>query len=238
MNANVGRIVPGDSTAVPTQVQVRRLFTGETTTVWRAHLNAHLMHLELEPPVLDLGSGAFGTTSYHYVIPGFREMDVHSVDISAERRPTKVADIERGIPYEDGRFGSCLLFNVMVYFYRFALVVDEVKRVLRVGGRVYVATVFLGRVNDAPSEYLRYTGHAFHRMFAEAGFSEIEVVPLGTGPWMAALGQLDFVVPRVLRGVSYRMAHALDNMVNRLARKQLRNVNYYPLGYVVSARKS
>ena len=117
--------------SVPPHVQARRLFASEKTSVWRAHLNTHLMHLNLDPPVLDLGSGAFGTTSYHYVIPGFREMEVHSVDISAERRPTKIADVERGIPYEDERFGSCLLFNVMMYFYQFASVVSEVRRVRR-----------------------------------------------------------------------------------------------------------
>ena len=62
-------------------------------------MNWHCSHLQLTPPVLDIGSGEFGTTSYHHMIPNFKNMNVLTVDISPERKPSKIADIQHGIPF-------------------------------------------------------------------------------------------------------------------------------------------
>ncbi len=213
------------------------MFAAEPTSLWRAFMNAYVQDLVLEPPVLDVGSGAFGSTTYHHLIPNFRDAEVHSIDASPARNPTKVADVEQGIPYEDGKFGTCLLFNVMMYLYTAPQVLREVRRVLRPFGRICLAAPLLARVTVEPSEYYRFIAPAYRRMLAEAGFAEIEVVPLGTGPSGAALGQIEFLLPRVLRSVSCRAAFILDNLLTLRASGRLRTEEHYPLGYVVQARK-
>lgn len=209
----------------------------EGKSLWRAYMSAQMYDLHLESPVIDLGSGEYGTASYQRLIPGFKELDVVSVDISDERKPTKIADIEQGIPAEDGSFATCLNFNLLTLLYKYDFVLCESLRVLKPGGRLYFAVPFLMRVSPDPSDFFRFTGAGLERMLLQAGFSNIEVTALGAGAATAALAQLDFLVPRWLRGVVLRFCWWLDARITRHSGGKYRNRHDYPIGYFVTAQK-
>src|SRR5262245_22073596 len=135
--------------------QVRRGFASGKS-VWRSMMNAHAALISPEGPVLDLGAGEPGTASYHEVIKNFRALEVYSVDIDSSKNPTKVADIELGIPYRT-MFRSCIAFNLFEHLYEFDAVLREISRVLLPDGTLYMAVPFLLRVHGDPSDYFRYT---------------------------------------------------------------------------------
>jgi SAM-dependent methyltransferase len=216
--------------------QVRRSFASGKS-LWRALMNAHVATIQLEQPVLDLGAGAKGTASYHSLIPQFDALEVSSVDIDGSKNPTKIADIEQGIPFENDTFRACLAFNLFEHLYEYDSVLHKVWFALAAGGTLYLAVPFLMRVHADPSDYFRYTTYSLERMLSRAGFSDIVITPCGTGALGAALSQVDFMVPGFLRGLAFRIALAGDKLITRRSGGKYRNANDYPLGYFVTAKK-
>lgn len=216
--------------------QHRQIFIAGKTQ-WRAYMNLHSAYIHLEAPVLDIGSGEYGTASYQRYIPDYASLNVQSVDLDPNRMPTKVANLEDGIPYEDAEFQTVLCFGVLEYLYDFEKALREMFRVLRPDGRVYIAVPFLDRVASDDGDAVRLTARGLGRALTNAGFVEVEITPYGTGAVGAALDQIEFIIPRFLRGTALRVSQFLDRRITRRSGGKYRNGNDYPLGYMVSARK-
>ena len=79
------------------------------------------------------------------------------------------------------------------------------------GGRLYLVVPFLVRVHGDPHDFFRHTASALQESLRRAGFDLPSwVEPLGGGAVTAALSQVDFAVPRPLRGLSLGAALRLD----------------------------
>jgi SAM-dependent methyltransferase len=217
--------------------RLRHTFIREGKSLWRAYMNAAVAELQLASPVLDLGSGAYGTASYHRLIPNWQNFEVESVDIAPDRRPTKIADIEQGIPYEDGRFQSVVNFNLLILLYDYRAVLRESYRVLAAGGKLYITVPFLVRISPDPADYFRFSPQALSRLLSECGFESVEIRSLGAGAVTAALAQIDFALPRLVRGLALRGAWGLDSLLTRRSGGKYRNADDYPLGHIVVGRK-
>lgn len=200
-------------------------------------MNHRVRQIALQQPVLDLGAGQVGTSSYHSLIPLFDTFDVYSVDISTGKKPTVLANLEQGIPFEDNRFKSCLAFNLFEHLYRYEFVLSEIRRVMAPGGYLYVSVPFLARVHSDPGDYFRYTRTTLERLVSEVGLVDITIEPFGAGAVTAALSQVDFMVPRPLRALALRIAVFMDSLITRRSGGKYRNVNDYPLGYFLTAQK-
>jgi len=185
-------------------------------SVWRSFMNAEVQSgLQLRSPVLDLGSGEIGSSSYHRLIPEFHKYKVDSVEISAEKKPTKVADIQQGIPFDAELFHTCLAFNIFEHIYDFEKVFYEIFRVLAPQGRLYIAVPFLLRVHGDPSDYFRYTKFALESSLSNVGFVEIKAKPCGGGAVTAALAQIDFLIPTPFRSSALQISLALDKQITK-----------------------
>lgn len=216
--------------------RARRIFA-EGKTQWRAYLNLHAEKINLVEPVLDIGSGEFGTASYQRFIPGYAELDVQSVDLDPARRPSKVADLNDGIPYADEQFNTVLAFGVLEYLYDFEFVLRDVHRVLGAGGYFHIAVPFLDRVASDGGDAFRFTARALEQMLQNTGYTEIEITAYGHGAYTAALDQIEFSLPRPLRGLVYRACVGIDKLLTKRSGGRFRNQHDYPLGYMLSARK-
>jgi SAM-dependent methyltransferase len=128
-----------------------------------------------------------GTSGYHELIPRFSEIDVCSLDIGLDKRPTAIADIERGIPFADEVFRTCLAFNLFEHLYDIQKVLKDIWRVLSPGGYLFLAVPFLLRVHADPYYYFRYTEQSLQRSLEGARFVNIVIEPCGAGAATAAL---------------------------------------------------
>jgi SAM-dependent methyltransferase len=217
--------------------KVRAIFASGKTQ-WRAYMNVHAERIALDAPILDIGSGALGTASYQRHIPRYAELGVQSVDLDPARKPTKVANLNEGIPYGDGEFKTCLCFGVLNYLYDVDFVAQEIHRVLQPQGWLYLTIPFLDRVTSDYGDSLRLTAHALEKMLSRNGFTQIEATPYGSGAWGAALDMVEFMLPtRPLRSAAFWLALRLDAFATRRSGGKFRNHNDYPLGYCVAARR-
>jgi len=66
---------------------------------------------------------------------------------------------------------------------------EESKRILKTNGILLAATPFLMPLHQEPYDFNRYTPYAYREFCNNAGFKQVEIVPLGTQ--LAALDALE-----------------------------------------------
>ncbi len=92
------------------------------------------------------------------------------------------------IPLEDNSIGCAMATEVLEHCLNPQQVLDEVFRVLKPGGLLFLTTPFVWPLHDTPSDYYRYTPYALDSLFGRSGFVDCEIRPLGG--WNAVCAQM------------------------------------------------
>jgi SAM-dependent methyltransferase len=95
--------------------------------------------------VLNIGSGNFP-----------RQKEVVNVDMMPYENVDIVCDIHR-LPFKDNSIDAVMSVAVLEHVREPALVLKEVKRVLKPGGRIFSAIPFMQPFHASPHDYQRYT---------------------------------------------------------------------------------
>lgn len=221
---------------LPTRSLLKWIWQGKTLT--RAMLNTRLAaEPELTGVVLDLGGGGEPTYKRLLTISG-RFINMDRIE---EARPTVVGDLESTYPFATGCVDTAILFNTLEHVYDHQHVVNEMQRVLKSGGRalVYVPFIFPVHVHQTEKflvdDYYRYTQSALTKMFAKAGFTKIDIEPMG-GLFLAIAEFLGILIScRLIRFPIFLSSMWLESLYRYL--KPGVSAQRYPLAYFVVARK-
>jgi SAM-dependent methyltransferase len=183
---------------------------------------------------VDLGGGA---SKYLNRFGRAGEIKAVVVDLRREAAPDVVANFERGLPFASDSLDTVLLHNVLEHVYAWAALVEEIRRTLKPGGRLYFSMPFIMPLhefagNGAFGDYHRFSGPALERMFSQ--FTQLSLVPLEVGPFVAASHLALYAVPiRLVRAGFVAAAYALDRLYLRLRRRRdPRTQMAFILGYV------
>lgn len=87
-------------------------------------------------------------------------------------RPDVFADGAR-LPFADESFDGAVCLEVLEHVPDPAIVISEIARVLRSGGRAWLSMPFLYPVHDAPFDFQRYTAHGLRRDLERAGLQVV-----------------------------------------------------------------
>jgi len=132
-------------------------------TYWRRRRN-RLLRRRVHPvgAVLDVGSG-------------WRVFSPQAIrlDINPANKPDVVADIQQPTSFPAGHFDTVLMFDVLEHIENPHRALDEVKRLLKPGGVLYMTIPFCYPRHGV--EYYRFSDLALRKMLAEF---ETEIVPV------------------------------------------------------------
>ena len=212
------------------------IWRGKTLT--RALLNSRL---EAEQPligrIIDLGGG--GSPSYKKLLKV--QGAFVNMDRIEEARPTVVGNLETTYPFVTSCADVAILFNTLEHVFDYQHVVNEMRRILKPGGRalVYVPFIFPMHIHQTEEflvdDYFRYTKSSLKRIFIGSGFSKVEIEPMG-GLFFVVAEFLGFaIVHRMLRFPVYAIFLILENMYVRI--RPGVSSQRYPLAYFVVAQK-
>jgi SAM-dependent methyltransferase len=201
--------------------------------------------------VLDAGAG-HQPYKVHFAHCNYESADFEMADRPYEK-PTYSCDLAH-IPVEDGRFDAILFNQVMEHLPEPGKVLEELKRVLRPGGRMICTAPLFFEEHEAPYDFFRYTQFGWRHLMAKAGFEveelrwmegylgtvayqlqgaarDLPVAPASIGPgilgWMCA--PLLLACKALFAGLCW-VFHALDERQRFTGRG-------YPKNYVVIVRK-
>jgi SAM-dependent methyltransferase len=158
----------------------------------------------------------------------------HSSDITASLY---------ALPVGDASFDAVLSTQVLEHVAEPSLVLSELHRVLRPGGRLYLTVPLVGELHEEPYDYYRYTPHGLRHLLTAAGFHVESVTArngyfttlaglMRTGTWSLARGERaqrpELAGARRLLIVLARVLPALD---------ELDELRLLPLGYTCVATR-
>jgi SAM-dependent methyltransferase len=133
--------------------------------------------------VVDVGCGA---SPYRAYLPA--AVDYVGVDRRVSAGVRARADMT-ALPFADGSFDGALCTEVLEQSPRPWLLVAELARVLKPGGRLYVTAPFDWHFVDEPYDYFRFTTHGLRALLEGAGLRVDVVEPVG-GLFTALAGKL------------------------------------------------
>ena len=135
------------------------------------------------------------------------------------------------------RFKNILAFNILEHIHNDSHAIDELKKLLKKKGKLYISTPFLYRYHQAPKDYKRYTLEYFEKILKDKNFRIKKKVSLGTGPFLASYSLL-FDYLKKIPFVSYpiiTLCFLLDYFL-MLFHKNKSNI-LYPICIIIVAEK-
>lgn len=118
--------------------------------------------------VLDAGAGDAPYKSL-YAHAQYESADFEQVD-KAYAPSTYVCDL-RDIPVEDGHFDFIVFTQVMEHLPEPTLVLNELNRVLKPGGKMLYSGPLFYEEHEQPYDFFRYTQFGLRHLFSMAGFA-------------------------------------------------------------------
>lgn len=190
----------------------------------------------LEGLALDIGGGR--NSDYYRLLP--TQGTVHAVNLDRRIVPTYIADLNQSLPVARESYDSVISLNTLEHVRRDSFVLEEMFRVLKPEGNLYVLVPFLYRVHASPSDYHRHTAHFWAETLMSIGFSaaNVTIEPLTPGLLMASLALIEFSFPSWIRRLLRAGAFFTTQLVAMLRPgRSINDGRDVPLGYWISAHK-
>ncbi len=99
------------------------------------------------------------------------------------------------LPFRDGVFGAALNVVTLEHLRDPQLALNEVARVMKMGGELLLVAPHEWEVHQSPHDYFRYTRHGLELLLQRAGFGEISVEAVG--------GYFRLLARRLLNGLQF-----------------------------------
>ena len=136
--------------------------------ITRRKLDAFLKKHSTKNEVLNIGSGNL-QGHYRDIFP-----NQITVDLDRDRQPDIVADIHN-LPFDNNSKSNILCTEVLEHVREPQKAIDELHRVLKIGGRLILTTRFIYPLHDVPNDYFRYTKYGLKKLFTN--WSEVNITP-------------------------------------------------------------
>ena len=200
-------------------------------TLLRSLNNRNLEQQRVYGKILDIGAG--NTRGSHYDHIQFDANTViETVDIDPSKDPTYLLNVEQDrLPILDSCFDFVFCFNLLEHISNRTYLLTETYRILNQNGTLLGNIPFLHRYHPDPSDYVRLTHEQLERELSQSSYRATRIIPIGSGPFIAAYAQIEFLIPRIIRVLCIPFAILLDLILQSL-RPNRRFVEEFPLGYI------
>ncbi len=153
----------------------------QTSRYWSAWRTANhdyfkdkLRPLSRNLSLVDLGAGAL---QFEDLFLAFQYTGVDFVEFP---HVTVIADLTKDLPLESNSADIVTLSNTVEHIPNTEHLFAECYRILRPGGIIVGTIPFLMPLHQAPYDFNRYTNFQLSRFLSQAGFSQLDVTPLGS----------------------------------------------------------
>ncbi len=203
-----------------------KLYEGQSYV--RILMNDAFRSLKVRGLVVDIGGAR--NPDYFAYLRGASDAKIEPVDGMLQK-----IDFETdALPYADAAAITILMCNVLEHIFDYRHLLAEARRVLAPQGQLIGFVPFWVGYHPDPHDYFRYTEESLRRLLTEAGFTDIDVRPLGRGPIIANFNTIVLSVPRIMRPplfIWYAMCDALFVWLRPAS------VRRHPLGFLFTASR-
>ncbi len=153
-------------------------YSVSTVITYRRHyLDQLLMEVTFRGSVLDVG-GERATTRGVFRPPQDSSVSWKYLNPDPKTDPDVLSGAE-ALPFPDKSFDMVKLTEVLEHIAEPNVVLNECCRVLKEKGSIIASVPFLLGVHGDPDDFSRWTPTALSRLFSQAGFRQIKIIPMG-----------------------------------------------------------
>lgn len=163
----------------------------------------------LKGKVLDLAGG--NKASYYRYLPDSDCGIVKTNRIGDDQ----IVDMNKPFPFQNNSFDAVLFFNAIYICENTQNTLKEILRVLKPGGKLYLAYPFLIGEIPEPHDYARFTKEGIERELKLAGFGTIDIQRIGDRASSAADLLRPFFLFNTIRVIVNYFAVFLDKIYKR-----------------------
>lgn len=136
--------------------------------------------------LLDAGAGE-GRYRHYFSGTRYVGIDLAKGDVSWDYSGLDVMGDLTRIPVADSVFDAAVCTQVLEHVQEPKLVLQEIGRVLRPGGHLFVSVPQWWFQHQKPYDYYRYTSFGLRYLFDQAGFSVVFIEPMGGYFWFLSV---------------------------------------------------
>ncbi|MDX1414532.1 MAG: methyltransferase domain-containing protein [Candidatus Promineifilaceae bacterium] len=148
--------------------------------------------------VLDAGSGE-GRYKEYFTHTRYVGLDLAVGDVTWDYSDLDAIGDLCEIPFPDNTFDAAVCIQTLEHVNNPFRVISEIGRVLKPGGRFYLAAPMTWHQHQKPHDFFRYTSFGFEHLLQQAGMHIVEIRPVGGYFWLLShqLQMLhDYLFPR------------------------------------------
>ena len=132
----------------------------------------------LKGDVLDFGGGEKTLYKQRLNCTNYK-----SINIDPNILPTWISSVGEPFPCQNESFDTVLSMNTLEHIFDPIWEVSEMFRVLLKNGELILSVPFLFPIHGHPDDYFRPTPSWYRQALAQAGFKNVEIIPLSWGPF-------------------------------------------------------
>jgi len=178
--------------------------------------------------VLDLAGGGGERYGKYWQI----EKGSKIINVDLDARANVKADITKPLPFTDGYADVVFLFNALYIVKDPVAVLQEIRRVLKPGGKLFFYTPFIFNEAKEPNDYWRFTQQGLEYILRQAGFVDFKIEPIGER-FSAGLGLVEKIF--LLKTIKL-FARLLALLLNKIYPVRLKVQHPCPCGYFVQGQ--
>jgi len=180
--------------------------------------------------VIDLGGGKNPSYERFWSI---KPKKFIRVDIDEKAEPDIIADLNKPLPFSNNYADAVFLFSVIYILEDPGRTLQEINRILKSGGKLFITSPFIFNEAREPNDYWRFTSEALEKLLKESGFNNFFIEPIGERFSAAAYLISPFLFFWPVKFVFYCLALFFDKLIP----KKLKLKQPCPIGYFVKAQK-
>ena len=133
------------------------------------------------------------------------------------------------------KYDYVIIFNVLEHLLDPNLALKNLSKICKKNGKIIGSTPFLFRVHGAPKDYSRFTKDHLIELLKSSNFKDIEIIELGTGPFLACISLLRSYLKYlpILYQLLVLFALIFDKLIKLFIKTDPKKI--YPVGYVFFA---
>ena len=133
------------------------------------------------------------------------------------------------------KYDYIIIFNVLEHLLDPNLALRNLSEICKKNGKIIGSTPFLFRVHGAPKDYSRFTKDHLIELLKSSNFKDIEIIELGTGPFLACISLLRSYLKYI--PIFYQLlvlfALVFDKLIKLFIKTDPKKI--YPIGYIFFA---
>lgn len=193
---------------------------------------------ELKPilhgKVLDLACGVLPYKEHlmNINITSYIGVDLEPTDYHNQVKPDYYWDGQK-IPLEDGAVDFVLATEFLEHYFDTALILKEIKRVLKPGGIFFFTVPSIWPLHEAPYDYHRFSPFTLEEHFKRTEFSNWEIKSLGGFDYHIALSLALWYDNNLSRNKRKLIKPFMSFVLKKLIKKDIKR-NYFKNGQLFS----